>query len=162
MKGLGATVSIRADDPLGTEAQCLLEQMIAEARERYGDVIAPSAPAPRNEPITARSVFLIARIGDEPVGCGALRPLDDITAEVRRMYVTPSARRRGIGRRLLRELERTAAEFGYRVVRLETGNRQPEAVALYEGFGFRRIAPYGPHVSDPLSICFEKRLTPGG
>jgi len=72
------------------------------------------------------------------------------------MYVAPAVRRRGIARRMLGELERRAANFGYRVLRLETGNRQPEAISLYESYGFQRIAPYGKHANDPLSICFEK------
>jgi hypothetical protein len=62
---------------------------------------------------------------------------------------------------LLAELEAKAASFGYTVVRLETGNRQPEAIALYESCGYRRIAPYGCHKDDPLSICFEKRVSEG-
>ena len=153
-------VLLRPEDPLGNEAEWLLQQMSAEARQRYGDVISPSAPLPKNEPLTARSIFLIARVRDEPVGCAALRPLDAITGEIRRMYVVRSARRRGIARCLLAELERIAIDFGYGAVRLETGNRQPEAIALYESCGFHRIPPYGPHVHDPLSICFEKSLQP--
>ena len=74
------------------------------------------------------------------------------------MYVVPSARRQGVGRAILSELERLASEFGYRVVRLETGNRQPEAMALYERHGYCRIALYGEHVGDPVSICFEKGM----
>ncbi len=74
------------------------------------------------------------------------------------MYVLRSVRRRGVGRRLLAELEARAAMFGFTALRLETGNRQPEAIALYESSGFQRIAPYGSHVDDPLSICFEKAL----
>ena len=78
------------------------------------------------------------------------------------MYVAPSVRRRGLARRLLAELEEKAIKLGYAIVRLETGNRQPEAIALYESCGFRRIAPYGSHVDDPLSICFEKRVATEG
>ena len=92
----------------------------------------------------------------------ALRPMNAEIAEVRRVYVAPSVRRRGIARRLLAELEGKAIKLGYAIVRLETGNRQPEATALYESCGFRRIAPYGSHVDDPLSICFEKKLTRDG
>jgi GNAT superfamily N-acetyltransferase len=76
------------------------------------------------------------------------------------MYVTPSARRHGIGRGLLTALEQIASKFSYRTLRLETGPRQPQAIALYESHGFRRFPPYGTYASDPLSICFEKNLTP--
>lgn len=85
--------------------------------------------------------------------------MDNDAGEVRRMYVAPSVRRQGIGRRLLIALEQAASEFGYHTLRLETGHRQPEAMALYESYGFRRIAPYGCHSDRPLSICYEKRVT---
>jgi GNAT superfamily N-acetyltransferase len=72
------------------------------------------------------------------------------------MYVVAPARRRGVARSLLAELERRAAEFGYSLIQLETGNRQPEAIALYESCGYHRIPPYGSHVGDPVSVCFQK------
>jgi GNAT superfamily N-acetyltransferase len=151
-------IRVEASDPIGPEAILLLREMRAEALLRYGDAIDASAPPPTNEPMVARSVFLIARFGPSPVGCAALRPIDTDTAEVKRMYVMQSARRRGVARALLAELESKAAQFGFLTVRLETGNRQPEAIALYESSGFRRIASYGSYVEDPLSICFEKRM----
>jgi GNAT superfamily N-acetyltransferase len=154
-----SVVTLEAADPLGEDATRLLGVMRAEALSRYGDVINPAAPQPTNDPLVPRSVFLIARIDGQAVGCAALRPMDVATAEVRRMYVAIAVRRRGIGRGLLSELERKALSFGYRNLRLETGNRQTEAVALYESHGFGRIAPYGCHVDDALSICFEKRLS---
>ena len=147
---------LEAADPLGEEATRLLWLMRAEALSRYGDVIDASAPPPVNDPGVPRSAFLIARLSGQPVGCAALQPVDAEVAEIRRMYVVPSARRRGIGRRLLVELERLAVAFGYRALRLETGARQPEAIALYGSCGFRRTEPYGRHVGDPLSICFAK------
>ncbi len=58
----------------------------------------------------------------------------------------------------LAALEQMALKFGYLTLRLETGARQPEAIALYESHGFHRIPPYGPYVDDPLNICFEKEL----
>jgi GNAT superfamily N-acetyltransferase len=152
-------ISIQAADPLGDEATQLLADMRADALRRYGDAIDRSAPPPPNEPLVQRSAFLIARLDGKPVGCAALRPMDVEIAEVKRMYVTPAVRRRGIARRLVAELENRAIKFGYTILRLETGNRQPEAVALYESCGFRRIALYGCHIGDPLSICLEKRVT---
>lgn len=150
---------VEASDPLGREATQLLSEMTAEAVSRYKDVRDVSAPPPTNEPLVARSVFLIAWIGSMPVGCAALRPIELHIAEVRRMYVRPTFRRHGLARLLLEELEARAAVFGFRTLRLETGNRQPEAIALYESAGFRRIPPYGHYVGDPLSICFEKGVT---
>jgi len=150
-------IRLEAADPVGDEAAQLLRQMRPEALSRYGDVLDASTPL-TNEPPVARSAFLIARLEGRPVGCAALRPLDAEVGEVKRMYVMPPVRRRGIARLLLAELEAQAAVFGFRTLRLETGNRQPEAIGLYESSGFRRIAPYGSHVEDPLSICFEKNI----
>src|SRR5215471_17296608 len=158
MTAHNSNVFLHAADPLGQDAMRLLREMRAEALSRYGDAIDAAAPPPSNDPLVPRSEFLIATIDDKAVGCAALRPMDTETAEIRRMYVAPAFRRRGVARCLLEELERRAVEFGYLIVRLETGNRQAEAVALYESRGFRRIAPYGCHVGDPLSICFEKRV----
>ena len=80
------------------------------------------------------------------------------TAEVKRMFVRPEARRQGISRVILTALEDLAREFGYQKVRLETGTRNPEALALYESSGYERIPCYGIYVHEPLSRCFEKQL----
>jgi GNAT superfamily N-acetyltransferase len=162
MTAHNSKILLQPADPLGDDAIQLLRDMRAEALRRYGDIIDASAPPATNEPLVPRSVFLIARLAGQPVGCAALRPMNAEIVEVKRVYVAPSVRRRGIARRLLAELEGKAIKLGYAIVRLETGNRQPEAVALYESRGFRRIAPYGCHVDDPLSICFEKELTREG
>lgn len=154
---MAATALVIAEaDPLGADATALLAPMFAEALARYGDVLDPAQP-PSNQPLNERSVFLIAHWSGELAGCGALRPLDTDTAEVRRMFVLPAWRRRGVARALLDQLVRRAAGLAYRVVRLETGNRQPEAIALYQSAGFVRIAPFGPYSGDPLSVCFEVR-----
>jgi len=151
-------VAVGSADPMGAEATWLLREMTAEVVRRYSDILDASAPPQTNDPDVARSAFLIARVDNQPIGCAALRPLEAEIAEVRRMYVVPSARRRGIGRRLLAELEGQARQFGYRVLRLETGNRQHEALALYKACGFVRVPPFGKHVGDPVSVCFEKKL----
>jgi putative acetyltransferase len=132
--------------------------MRAEAEKLYWDVLDGHTPPPAYDPKALRSAYLVAWLGDEPVGCAALAPMDDEVAEVRRVYVIPSARRRGVARRLVVAVERRAAEFGYRTPRLETGTRQPGAIALYGACGFHGIPPYGVHVTDLLSVCFEKAV----
>lgn len=110
-------------------------------------------------------VFLVAWIDGTPVGSGAVRPLPGGASgvgEVKRMYTDPAARRRGVSRAILAELETRAAEFGYHRLQLETGSRQPEAIRLYETAGWHRITPYGQYAGDEESICFAKELTPGG
>jgi putative acetyltransferase len=74
------------------------------------------------------------------------------------MYVLPERRRDGIARALLAALESQAQALCYRALKLETGHKQRPAMALYQSFGFRRIAPFGPYVDDPTSVCFEKDI----
>ena len=103
-------------------------------------------------------VFLVARLGDEPVGCGALRPYGDGRIELKRMYVRPAYRGRGLSRAILAALEDEARAEGATTVILETGDRQAEAIALYERHGYESIPKYGPYVDSPISLCYEKRL----
>jgi|SRR5579864_465610 len=106
-------------------------------------------------------VFLVVRDDDgAAVGCGGIARFDDARGELKRMYVVPDARGRGLGRRLLDELETEARRLGYRGVVLETGDRQPEALGLYRSSGYERIPCYPPYDSRALSLCFEKRLPP--
>lgn len=102
--------------------------------------------------------FLILRIDGEAVACGGVARYDDTTGEIRRMYVVPEARGRGLSRRVLEALEEEARTLGYAFVRLETGNLQAAAVALYVSAGFQPIPRYGPFANDAKSVCFEKRL----
>jgi GNAT superfamily N-acetyltransferase len=96
------------------------------------------------------------------VACGAFRPLEGEVCEIKRMFVAPDCRGRGYSRLVLAELERLAVGWGYTTARLETGDRQPEAIGLYEGAGYRRIPPYGIYVGSERSVCFEKQLVNGG
>ena len=106
-------VEIVAADPLGEDALTLLAEAVAEARRRYPEQFDPEAPAPTNAPVPSRGVFLLVRDGGAAVACGALRPLDAHCAEVRRMFVTARARRIGVARRLLTELESQGRRLGF-------------------------------------------------
>ena len=103
-------------------------------------------------------IFVVGWEDGEPVACGGIARYDGATAEIRRMYVVPEARGRGLSRRLLTALEDEARALGCSLVRLETGKLQTEAVGLYASAGFRLIPRYGPFANDPRSVCFEKRL----
>jgi GNAT superfamily N-acetyltransferase len=105
-----------------------------------------------------RGLFLVARDGDAAVGCGAVRRLSDTTGEIKRMYVRRQARGLGIGRRVLDELHSWAASAGLTRLVLETGTRQPEAIALYETAGYSRIPCFGEYAGAPESICYERLL----
>ncbi len=97
--------------------------------------------------------------GDEAVGCGALKAYEAKTVEVKRMYVDPNSRGRGIASRILSELEGWAAELGFEKCILETGTRQFEAVALYKKSNYKITENYGQYIGVTNSLCFEKILT---
>lgn len=103
-------------------------------------------------------VFVVGWEDGEAVACGGIARYDEATAEIRRMYVVPKARGRGLSRRVLTALEDEARALGYSLVRLETGRLQTEAIGLYASAGFGPIPRYGPFANDPRSVCFEKRL----
>lgn len=96
--------------------------------------------------------------GPTPVGCGAFKPFEPDAVEIKRMYVPPSHRQKGIASLVLRELERWADELNHKRCVLETGEKQPEAIALYAKWGYLVIPNYGQYVGVESSVCFEKRL----
>ncbi len=108
--------------------------------------------------------LLVAFAGDKPVGCAALRRLDARTCEMKRLFVSPEARRAGLGRRLAQQIIDQAREIGYTVMRLDTLDRLAEAMRLYATLGFRRTVPY---YDNPLpgvvywALDLGKRQGPG-
>lgn len=102
--------------------------------------------------------FVVARDGGRAIGCGALRKLDDSTAEVKRMYVEPELRGRGVAREILGHLERVGQELGVKRLVLETGIYQAEAIALYRRAGFRPVRCWGEYADALTSVCFEKEI----
>lgn len=149
---------IEVADSQGSAALTLLRAAAEEARALYPELQSAGATWPTNPPTPPRGIYLIALLDASAVGMGALRPIDERSAEVRRLYVLPSHRRLGVARLILAELERQALHFGCRVLRLETGDRQLAAQRLYEACGFRRIEAFAPYIGDPTSVCFEKGL----
>ena len=94
----------------------------------------------------------------EAAACGALRPYDANTVEIKRMYVVPHLRGQGIASIVLNELEAWAAKLGYKVGILETGKRQPEAIRLYEKAGYIPIPNYGQYAGVENSVCMRKEI----
>jgi putative acetyltransferase len=139
------------ESPAGAE---LMADLGRELDERYGGDLEPGAK-PSAEDVT---VFVVARENGRALGCGALRSLGEPVVEIKRMYVRPEARGRGIGAAILAALEREAVERGFRVVRLETGPLQPEALHLYAHAGYREIPCFGAYAGAAASRCFERRL----
>ena len=134
------------------DALTLMEELDEELQSKY-----PKESIHGLKPSEAM-VFLVARSGDYAVGCGALRKISEGIAEVKRMFVRFDHRGRGISKQILRRLESTAIEFGHNRIWVETGDRQPESIGLFESSGYSRIPRYGEYANDPHSICFEKTL----
>ncbi len=95
---------------------------------------------------------------DLPVGCGAFKEYDETTVEIKRMFVQPELRGRGIAGTILKELERWAAEINYSSAVLETGKRQPEAIALYQKAGYTIIPNFGQYENVENSVCMKKGI----
>jgi putative acetyltransferase len=149
-------VDIRRVAPHDEEGRALIAAAVAELAERYEGDQDPAVDL--DVLVPPRGDFLVAWLDGEPVGCGGLRALSPGVGEIKRMYVAPSVRRLGVGRLLLAALEGAARDLGWTVLRLETGLRQPEAIALYEATGYGRIPDYGHWAGEPLTVCFEKPL----
>ena len=145
-------------DPLGEAALALLRQAAEEVRPLYDGVLPLDRPWPENAPLGPRDVYVVAYSGQQPIACGALRELNAVTAEVKRMYVLREHRRNRIAYTVLSHLVARARRLGYERLLLETGDKQTAAMALYESFGFHRIAPFGSNNDDPTSVCFERLL----
>jgi putative acetyltransferase len=102
--------------------------------------------------------FFVARLDGIPAGCGGVQLVGSEYGELKRMYVRPRFRRLGIGKFILAHLADYTRQRGVKVLRLETGIHQAQAISLYERSGFQHIRPFSPYRDDPLSMCFEKRL----
>lgn len=108
-----------------------------------------------------RIKYVVVAYDDErPVGCGALKEFEPKSIEVKRMFVSPESRGKGVAAKILSELESWAAELGYDRCQLETGTRQPEAIALYKKMGYRVVENYGQYAGIGNSVCFEKQFLP--
>ncbi|MFC3997392.1 GNAT family N-acetyltransferase [Nocardiopsis sediminis] len=149
--------AVALSDPL---AAPLLDALRREYDARYGDASAEMARATGADFAPPGGALILLLSGGSPIAGGAFRRHDAATAEVKRMWTHESHRRRGLGRRVLAELERRAAEAGYARMYLTTGPRQPEARALYLAAGF---TPRFDVHADPLTIGplpFTKELAP--
>lgn len=103
--------------------------------------------------------FFVTRVDGRPAGIGGIQLFGREYGELKRMYVRPAFRGRGLANLMLERLSAHATEHGVTLLRLETGVYQTAAIALYERWGFRRIPPFGEYQADPLSLCFEKPIT---
>jgi GNAT superfamily N-acetyltransferase len=152
----GAAVQLRAlpyRDPVARE---LVDRVQQEYVERYGGPDAAVVDPTEFEP--PAGLFLVAEVDGEPVGCGAWRVLVPGVAEVKRLYVAPVHRRRGVAQVVMDALERSVARAGHRSVVLNTGRRQPEALAFYERAGYSPVTGYGIYADAPDAVFLGKEL----
>ncbi|MFI1480749.1 GNAT family N-acetyltransferase [Streptomyces sp. NPDC020747] len=147
-----AGVTVRAVGAGSADARACLAGFAAELDERFPEGYATADLVPPEQ----IAVLLVAYEEEHAVGCGALCALDAGTAEIRHLWVHPDARGLGLGRRLLTELERTAAERGHHVVRLDTHEVLKEAAAMYRTSGYVEIPAYD--ANEHASYWFEKAL----
>lgn len=161
-------LDIRTEPITGDVARMLISALNAELAAGYPESGANHFRLNPSEVTPGSGEFLVARWFDRPVGCGALRclrapgdvrELGPLVGELKRMYVAPDMRGRGIGRALLARLEDEARHLGLTRVVLETGTRQLEAIELYRSAGFAPIDAYGEYVtSRATSVCMAKDL----
>ena len=156
-------VDVAEVDPEHPDAQHCLRAYFSELDRRFDIGFDPSATLPLDpgEMRAPAGTFLVATIEGDPVGCGGLKLRDGRTwAEIKRMWVSPTARGTGLGRRLLAELEARASAAGCAIVRLDTNGTLTEAIALYRSSGYVEVDDFN---GEPYAtLWFEKALAPTG
>jgi GNAT superfamily N-acetyltransferase len=142
------------DDPV---VDALIDELQEEYVVRYGS--RDGTPVDPEQFASPSGSFLVARVDGVPVGCVGLRRHDDESVEVKRMFVRAPYRGRGLARALVRASEDEARLLGYRVVLMESGTAQPEAMALYQSSGYQPIPGFGFYKDSPLNRCYAKTLS---
>jgi DNA-binding MarR family transcriptional regulator/GNAT superfamily N-acetyltransferase len=153
-----AMVEIRPVDPAHPDARQCIRAYVRELNERADRHFDPSqgSTAEPHEVRPPNGEMLVAYLREEPIGCGAVKHQTDDASDLKRMWIAPSARGLGLGRRLLAELEACIARSGRRTARLETNTVLAEALALYRSTGYVEVAPFN---DEPFAdVWFEKTL----
>ena len=133
----------------------LCNELDNELNQRYGKA---QSEYDKHNVIEENNTVLVGYFNFIPVACGCMKSFDDITIEIKRMYVKKSHRRKGLSSSLLLSLEKWGAELGFSKAILETGKGQPEAINLYKKKGYQIIGNYGPYIGIKNSVCMEKKI----
>jgi GNAT superfamily N-acetyltransferase len=141
------------DDPV---AQELIGRVQQEYVQRYGGP--DGAVVTPEEFVPPHGLFLVAEVAGVPAGCGAWRVYPPGGVEIKRVYVAPDFRRRGLAQLIVAVLESSAAAAGHGNVVLNTGDRQPEAIALYTDLGYSPVQGYGVYACSPGAVFLGKDL----
>lgn len=152
-------VELAVEDPSTVDARTCLDAYFAEIDQRFDEGFSFDAAEPFDvgDMVEPEGLLLLARLHGRPIGCGALHFFPDGVADVKRMWVDPSARGLGLGRRLMDELEAEARRRGVRLLRLETNRALVEAIALYAAAGYVEVDPFNDEVH--AHHWFAKPLT---
>lgn len=153
------TITIVRSELTSDSSQALIAALNAELSAMYPEPGANHFGLKPAQVSGSSGVFLVVSLNGTPVGCGAVRLIDADTAELKRMYVAPAARGKGLSKQLVAALEAEARALGAKRLVLETGIRQHAALALYRGAGFQPIPLYGEYLASPdTSVCLGKQL----
>jgi GNAT superfamily N-acetyltransferase len=149
-------IKMRRADVTDPAVRVLLSEVLEELSQRYGGS-GDDTPVRDDDFTPPNGAFYVADDGERLLGCAGWRRHGD-DAELKRMYTAKAARGRGLARRLLATIEESARVAGCRRVILETGDRQPEAIALYESAGYARIDDFGYYKDEPGVLSYAKPL----
>jgi ribosomal protein S18 acetylase RimI-like enzyme len=151
----GGHITIGPERPDTPDASALVEELethlagLYPRESRHGFSV--------DKLITEGVALFVVRVDGAAAGCGGIKLFGTEFGELKRMYVRPAFRGRGIGTLLVDRLAEHARSQGITTLRLETGIHQREAIALYERLGFNQIQPFGHYSNDPVSRCYERR-----
>lgn len=152
-------ITIKKADPFSKIASELIKELSGEIAARYNFIDDGSGAFQPEDVTVEKAIFPLGWFNNQPVACGALRPLyKNEIAEIKRMFVKPEFRGKGIAGQLLLVLENEAEKIEYKKIWLETGDQQPEAIAMYQKAGYTPIPNYGIYKENLHSNCFEKIL----
>jgi putative acetyltransferase len=152
----GVAITIIQVSPSNNDLINLIEKLDQYLLERYppDEVFVIDF----SDPDIAATIFMIAYEDSQPLGCGAIRPIESDVIELKRFFVDPAYRKQGIAGNILAQLEKKARDLNYSTIRLEAGEQQLEALHFYKKHGYYEIERYGEHVNCGSSLCFEKQL----
>lgn len=152
-------ITLTAERPDTVAAQALIAELEAHLEPLYAQESRHGYSVVKL--LKEKVDFFVLRYHTAPAACCGIKCFGREYGEIKRMYVRPQLRGLGLGLFMLEHLLDFARRREITVLRLETGIYQTQAIALYEGFGFRRIPPFGDYKVDPLSIFYEKRVAAG-
>ena len=150
----GETITIAAERPDAPDVTALVEELEAHLASLYPRESRHGFSV--DKLIKENVAFFVVRVDGAAAGCGGIKLFGSEFGELKRMYVRPAFRGRGIGKLLVDRLAEHARSQGITILRLETGIYQREAIALYEKLGFKQIQPFGHYTNDPVSRCYER------